>query len=63
MVDAWLLLKDAARLNYVTNNCILPEVRFAVNWFALRPAIPKRAPADKHIRKDASPFGLCLELG
>jgi hypothetical protein len=40
MHDAWLRLKDAAKPSYVTSICILPEVRFAVNWFALRPAIP-----------------------
>jgi hypothetical protein len=33
MHDAWLPWMDAARLSYVRTNYILPEVRFAVNWF------------------------------
>ena len=40
MHDAQLPLKDAARLSYVTSNCILPEVSSTVNWFALKPPIP-----------------------
>ena len=39
MRDAWLDQKDVARLDYVTSNCILPEVWSSVNWSSLTPAI------------------------
>jgi hypothetical protein len=60
---AWLPLKDAARLSYVIANCILPEVRFAVNWIGDQPSNSERGVlADKHIRQETSPFGPSLTL-
>jgi len=63
MYDAWLRLKDAARLSYVTSNCILPEVRFAVNRIGDQPSNSERGVlADNHIRQETSRLGPSLTL-
>jgi hypothetical protein len=63
MVDAWLPLKDAVRPNHVTSKCILPEVRFAVNWIGDQPSNSERGVlADNHIRQETSPLGPSLTL-
>jgi hypothetical protein len=63
MHDAQLPLKDAAKPSYVTSNCILPEVRFAVNLIGDQPSNSECGVlADNHIRQETSPLGPCLTL-